>query len=96
MRRRFYEAYRGLTDRILTDDRVFAQLQRTLRASLDARRKVDRNLLRLFAALNLPSYDEVALVDEQVALLEEDVARLAGRLAVLRAKLERGDGDGAP
>lgn len=64
-------------------------MQRGLKASLAARRKVDRNLLRVLAALNLPARQDVVRIDEQVALLEEDVARLAGRVAVLRARLER-------
>lgn len=49
---------------------------------------MDRNLLRLYAALNVASYSDIARIDEEVAQLEEDVARLAGRLAVLRARLE--------
>ncbi|MEL6186635.1 MAG: hypothetical protein AAFU79_18605 [Myxococcota bacterium] len=78
---------------MLADDRVFRGVQRSLRASQDARRRVDRNLLRALALLNLPAYQDVARIDEQVALLEEDVARLAGRLAGLAARLEAGRDD---
>lgn len=81
-------AVRSRLSRLLADDRVFRNVQRGLRISLDARRKLDRNLLRLLAALNLPAYPDVDRIDEQVALLEEDVARLAGRMVVLRARLE--------
>lgn len=80
---------------LLVDDRVFGRVQRALKASLDARRKLDRNLLRILATLNLPAFQDVARIDEQVALLEEDVARLAGRLAVLRARLEAREAEGS-
>lgn len=79
---------RRLSSRLIANDRVFLGFQRGLEVSDRARRKLDRNLLRLLSALNLPAYADVARIDEQVALLEEDVARLAGRLAVLRARLE--------
>lgn len=82
-------AVRSRLSRWLADDRVFSNIQQGLRISLDARRKLDRNLLRLFAGLNVAAYPDLARIDEQVALLEEDVARLAGRLAVLRARLEK-------
>lgn len=82
--------------RLIVDDRVFEGLQRALKISLDARRKVDRNLLRVLGTLNLPAHQDVARIDEQVALLEEDMARLAGRLAVLRARLETRPTEGTP
>lgn len=87
---------RSLSSRLIADDRVFSFLQQALKASLAARQRVDRNLLRVLAALNLPTYPDVARIDEQVALLEEDVARLAGRLAVLRARLDRRSPEGRP
>lgn len=84
----FIGGLRTLSARVLSDDRVFARFQQTLQVSDRARRKLDRNLLRLLSALNLPARHDVARIDEQVTLLEEDVARLAGRLAVLRARME--------
>lgn len=81
-------AVRDRLQRMLVDDRVFRGVQRGLRASQDARRRLDRNLLRALALMNLPAHHDVARIDEQVALLEEDVARLAGRLAGLAARLE--------
>lgn len=87
-RRRAARLYRDLSDRLLTDDRMFARLQRFLRASLEARRKVDRNLLRTFAAMNLPSYPELAHLEEQVANLEDHVAQLSDRLHALAARAE--------
>lgn len=74
--------------RLIADDRFFAGVQRGLKASQDARRRLDRNLLRVLAALNFPAQADIDQIDEQVALLEEDLARVAGRLAVLRARLE--------
>ena len=82
------ERIRRLSSRLIANDRVFGGLQRGLEVSDRARRKFDRNLLRLLSVLNLPAYADIARIDEQIALLEEDVARLAGRLAILRAQLE--------
>lgn len=80
---------RTWSSRLVANDRVFTGFQRALKTSDRARRKLDRNLLRLLSAFNLPAKSDVARIDEQVDLLEEDIARLAGRLAVLRARLDR-------
>ncbi len=86
-------AVRKASTRLLADDRVFRGLQLGLKWSFDARRRLDRNLLRALALLNLPAHPDVIRLEEQVSLLEEDVARLAGRVALLRARLEaKGDG----
>lgn len=79
---------RELSDRLLTDDRAFARLQRALRLSNEARRRVDRNLSRLFAAMNVPSYPEIAHIEEQVALLEEELAQLSARVGRMVEALE--------
>lgn len=83
---------RSLSSRVIANDRVFALLQRSLRVSFIVRNRLDRNLLRLLAMANIPTYADLARVDEQVSLLEEDLALVRHRVATLVHELEERQG----
>ncbi|MCK6550957.1 hypothetical protein L6R52_34285 [Myxococcota bacterium] len=82
------EALGRLTSRLLSVDTVFSTVQRTLLSTLDARRKLDRNIERVLAGANLPSARDVERVAEQLGELDRELAQLTARVAALTAKLE--------
>lgn len=75
--------------RLLAQDGVFAGFQRTLRATLEARRAVDRNVGRLLAGLNLPSFQDVERLFDHITALEGDLADLSERLRALSERVEK-------
>jgi hypothetical protein len=82
------EAFGRLTSRLLSVDTVFSTVQRTLLSTLDARRKLDRNIERVLAGANLPSARDVERVAEQLGELDRELALLTKRVGALTAKLE--------
>ena len=68
-----------MVSRWLAKDAVFEGVQKALLSTLDARRAVDRNIGRVLAGLNLPSYQEVSRLHEDVRALEREVAELTRR-----------------
>lgn len=89
MRSRAFQWIRESTSRLLSDDSVFATVQRALLSSLDARRALERNIERLLAGANLPSARDLERISEQLGEIDRDVAGIAQRLAVLGSKLDR-------
>lgn len=75
--------------RLLSDDSVFATLQKALLSSLDARRALDRNIERILAGANLPSERDLERVIAQLGELDRELSSLSHRVTRLSARLER-------
>lgn len=78
-----------VASRLLAKDGVFAGFQRTLRATLEARRTVDRNVGRVLAGLNLPSFQDVERLFDHIQALEQDLGDLSRRLSALAERLDK-------
>lgn len=77
------------TSRLLGHEAVFKKVQQALLVSLDARRKMDRNLLRFMAAMNIPAHYDIARVNEQIELLETEIQTIQDRLDRVQDLLEK-------
>ena len=81
---------RRLASRLLAKDTVFEVVQGGLRATLEARRAVDRNVGRLLAGLNVPSNQEVERLVADVRALDREIGALSSRITKLAEQAERG------
>jgi ubiquinone biosynthesis protein UbiJ len=81
--------------RLLARDGVFRAVQAGLRASMHARRALDRNVGRVLGTLDLPAQADVSRLADHVRALDARVGELTARLERVAETLERaGDGRG--
>lgn len=79
---------RAVASRLLAREPVFAQVQRMLLGTLDARRALDRNVGRVLAGLNLPSAQELDRLYRDVRALEQEMAELSVRAEAMARAAE--------
>lgn len=80
----------GLRNRVanlMVDDRVFKAVQLSLRTAHGTRKHVDRNILRLMAALNIPTKSDIRRMDIQIDLLQKDLRKAHEQLQTLKSQL---------
>ncbi len=83
------DAILNRVSRLLAQDRVFHNIQRALLSTLDARRKLERNVGRLLAMASLPSQQELEHLQEQIKTIEAEIVELTERVNTLTGQLER-------
>ncbi|MEM7678216.1 MAG: hypothetical protein AAF449_19670 [Myxococcota bacterium] len=75
---------RRWTSKLLAKDTVFRSVQRTLHASLDARRAADRNIERILSVMDIPSRQDIERLETDIQEVDEALESLQQRLHRIR------------
>lgn len=75
--------------RIVSSDVAFGWLQRGLHTTLSARNLFERNVVRVFSSVNIPSKQDLDRLSERVEEIDRDLDHIIGRIERLTRRLER-------
>lgn len=82
-----------LLTQLLGNEAFVTSLQDAIGRALKAKGSVDKGLIRLLSAFNVPTVEDVALMQQKLAEMEEAMAEMAGVVAALETRVRDGAGD---